>query len=146
MSPIAFERLIIDLMLAMGYGTTGSGEHLGQTSDGGVDGVINEDVLGLDRIYLQAKRYATGNNIGVEKIREFAGALDERGATKGVFVTTSRFAVPASKYAERSHKRVVLIDGEELARLLVKFGVGVRVYRTVETKALDTQYFDELAA
>ena len=138
MNPNRFEKLVVDLMLGMRYGAAGSGKHLGRTSDGGVDGVINEDVLGLDVIYLQAKRYAADNVIGVEKIREFAGALDERGATKGVFVTTSRFAAPARAYAERSHKRLILIDGDELARLLVEYGVGVRTYRTVAMKEPDS--------
>lgn len=144
MHPTAFEKLIIDLLLGMGYGAGGSSKHLGRTSDGGVDGVINEDVLGLDIIYLQAKRYATGNAISVDKIREFAGALDERGATKGVFVTTSHFAPQARAYAQRSPKRLVLIDGEELTRLLVQYGIGVRVYRNLEMKKLDTDYFDDL--
>jgi restriction system protein len=143
MHPTAFEKLIVDLMLGMGYGANGSGERLGRTSDGGIDGVINEDVLGLDIIHLQAKRYATGNSIGVEKIREFAGALDERGATKGVFVTTSHFAPAATHYAQRSPKRLILIDGEELTRLLVKYGVAVRGYRVLELKKVDTDYFGE---
>ncbi len=142
MHPTAFEKLIVDLMLGMGYGANGSGERLGRTSDGGIDGVINEDVLGLDIIHLQAKRYATGTAIGVEKIREFAGALDERGATKGVFVTTSHFAPSAKQYAQRSPKRLILIDGEELTRLLVKYGVAVRGYRILELKKIDTDYFD----
>ena len=142
MHPTAFEKLIVDLMLGMGYGANGSGERLGRTSDGGIDGVINEDVLGLDIIHLQAKRYATGTAIGVEKIREFAGALDERGATKGVFVTTSHFAPSAKQYAQRSPKRLILIDGEELTRLLVKYGVAVRGYRILELKNIDTDYFD----
>lgn len=142
--PTAFEKLIVDLMLGMGYGAGGSGKHLGRTNDGGIDGIINEDVLGLDIIYLQAKRYATGSAIGVEKIREFAGALDERGATKGVFVTTSHFAAQALAYAQRSPKRLVLIDGDELTRLLLRYGVGVRASRTIELKKLDTDYFDDL--
>ena len=143
MHPTAFEKLIVDLMLGMGYGANGSGERLGRTSDGGIDGIINEDVLGLDIIHLQAKRYATGNTIGVEKIREFAGALDERGATKGVFVTTSHFAPTAIQYAQRSPKRLILIDGKELTRLLVRYGVAVRGYRMLELKKVDTDYFDE---
>ena len=146
MDPSQFEKLIVDLMLGMGYGGGGSGEHVGQTADGGIDGIINEDILGLDIIYLQAKRYATGNVIGVEKIREFAGVLDERGATKGVFVTTSHYAGPAKTYAERSPKRLILIDGAELTRLLIKYGVAVRVYRTIELKKMDTDYFDDLDA
>ncbi|MSO77512.1 MAG: restriction endonuclease [Alphaproteobacteria bacterium] len=144
MHPTAFEKLIVDLMLGMGYGAGGSGQHLGRTSDGGVDGVINEDVLGLDIIYLQAKRYAVGNVIGVEKICEFAGVLDERGATKGVFVTTSHFASQARQYAQRSPKRLILIDGDELTRFLVKYGVAVRIYRTLQMKKVDTDYFDDL--
>ncbi len=143
MHPTAFEKLIVDLMLGIGYGANGSGERLGRTSDGGIDGIINEDVLGLDIIHLQAKRYATGNTIGVEKIREFAGALDERGATKGVFVTTSHFAPTAIQYAQRSPKRLILINGEELTRLLVRYGVAVRGYRMLELKKVDTDYFDE---
>lgn len=121
-------KLIVDLMLGMGYGAGGSGQHLGRSNDGGVDGIIKRGRAGLDIIYLQAKRYATGNVIGVEKIREFAGVLDERGATKGVFVTTSHFAPQALAYGQRSPKRLVLIDGEELTRLLVRYGVGVRAY------------------
>jgi restriction system protein len=144
MDPTSFEKLIIDLMLGMGYGAGGSGQHLGRTNDGGVDGVINEDVLGLDIIYLQAKRYAEGNAIGVDKIREFAGSLDERGATKGVFVTTRHFAPQARAYAQRSPKRLTLIDGEELTRLLVRYGVGVRAYRGLQLKRVDTDYFEGL--
>lgn len=106
--------------------------------------MISEDVLGLERIYLQAKRYAQGNGIGVEKIREFAGALDERGAAKGVFITTSHFALPARQYAQRSPKRLILIDGEELAKLLVQYGVAMRTFRTLEIKRLDTDYLDDL--
>lgn len=146
MPPKNFEKLIIDLMLGMGYGARGSGQHLGQTADGGVDGVINEDVLGLDLIYLQAKRYAKENRIGVEKIREFAGSLDERGATKGVFVTTSYFAQPARQYAKDSPKSLVLIDGNELTQYLIKFGVAVRLYQTIDLKKLDVEYFDEMGS
>lgn len=144
MSPRAFEQLIVQLMLGMGYGSGGSGQHLGRTNDHGVDGVINEDVLGLDTIYLQAKRYAPGNGIGVEKIREFAGALDERRATRGVFVTTSSYAPQAREYAERSPKRLILIDGEELTRLMVKYGIAVRTFRAIDLKKLDNEYFEEL--
>lgn len=144
MHPTAFERLIIDLMLGMGYGKAGASRHLGRTADGGVDGVINEDALGLDTIYLQAKRYATGSAVGVEKIREFAGSLDERGATKGVFVTTSHFAAPAKQYAQRSPKHLVLLDGEKLTDLLIQFGVAVRTYRKIELRKIDDDYFDDM--
>jgi restriction system protein len=140
-SPTFFEHLIIDLMVAMGYGGAGSSQHLGRSGDGGADGIISEDPLGLDNVYLQAKRYAADNAIGVEKIREFAGTLDERGATKGVFVTTSRFAAQARTYAQRSPKKLVLIDGAQLTELLVKYGVGVRTVRAIEIKRIDADYF-----
>ena len=139
--PTFFEHVIIDLMVAMGYGGAGSARHLGRSSDGGVDGVINEDPLGLDVIYLQAKRYHTDNVVGVDKVREFAGSLDEKRSTKGVFVTTSRFAAAARAYAQASPKSLILIDGEELGRLLVEYGVGVRVFRTVALKRVDLDYF-----
>ena len=144
LSPKAFEKLIVDLMLAMGYGAGGSGTHVGKSGDGGIDGTITEDALGLDVIYIQAKRYAEGNSVGVEKLREFAGTLDERGATKGVFVTTSAFANGARVYSSRSPKRLTLIDGEELAALMSKYGVAVRTYRKIEIKKIDTDYFDDL--
>jgi restriction system protein len=139
--PIFFEHVIVDLMLAMGYGGAGAGKHLGRTADGGVDGVINEDPLGLDIVFLQAKRYAPGNAIGVSQIREFAGTLDERGAVKGVFVTTSSFANPARHYADRSPKRLILIDGDELSRLLIHYGVGVRNFRRFDLNKIDEDYF-----
>ena len=104
-------------MLAMGYGGSrpDAGQRIGRGGDGGIDGVINEDALGLDIVYLQAKRYVSENTVGV--VREFAGALVERGATKGVFVTTSRFAPGARTYADRVPQRLIPIDGEELYRL-----------------------------
>jgi restriction system protein len=139
--PTFFEHVIIDLMIAMGYGGSGSAQHLGRSADGGVDGVINEDPLGLDVVYLQAKRYRSDNVVGVDKIREFAGSLDEKRSTKGVFVTTSRFAPAARAYAQGSPKRLILIDGDELGRLLVEYGVGVRVFRTIALKRVDLDYF-----
>lgn len=144
-TPAFFETLVVDLLLAMNYGGAGaeSGKRIGRTGDGGIDGIINEDPLGLDIVYIQAKRYASGNTVGVEKVREFAGAMDERGATKGVFVTTSHFAAPARIFAERIPQRLVLIDGPELARLLVRYGVGVRTVRAIEMKKVDLDYFEE---
>lgn len=139
--PTFFEHLIIDLMLAMGYGGSGAGKHLGRTADGGVDGIINEDPLGLDIVFLQAKRYTPGNPVSVNQVREFAGTLDERGAIKGVFVTTSNFANSARTYAERSPKRLILIDGDELTRLLSLYGVGVRSFRRLDLKKIDEDYF-----
>lgn len=142
-SPTFFEHLIIELMLAMGYGGPGLDKHLGKTADGGVDGVINQDKLGLDAIFLQAKRYAPENLVSVDQIRSFAGALDEQNAVKGVFVTTSSFAGPARAYSERSPKSLVLIDGRELTRLLIDHDVGVRRLQTVELKRLDEDFFTD---
>lgn len=144
-SPAFFERVVLDLLIAMGYGgsRTDAGQRVGRTGDGGIDGIINEDPLGLDIVYLQAKRYAPGNTIGVGQVREFAGSLVERGASKGVFVTTSHFAPGAKIYVERIPQRLILIDGDELTRFMVHFGVGVRVERTIAFKRLDLDYFDE---
>jgi len=144
-SPTFFERVVLDLLIAMGYGgsRTDAGQRIGRTGDGGIDGIINEDPLGLDIVYLQAKRYAPGNTIGIGQVREFAGSLVERGASKGVFVTTSHFVPNAKAYADRIPQRLILIDGAELTGLMVRFGVGVRVERTVEFKRLDLDYFDE---
>ena len=139
-----FERLIVKLMLGLGYGAGGLGKRTGGSGDGAIDGIITEDVLGLDVIYLQAKRYSADSAIGPDKIREFAGAMDAHGITKGVFVTTSRYTKAALEYAERSHKRLRLIDGNELARLMMQHGIGVREYRVLELKRLDADFFDEL--
>ncbi len=141
-----FENLIVDLLLAMGYGgsRTDAGEHLGGTGDGGVDGVIREDQLGLDRVYLQAKRYQPGNTIGSETVQAFIGALIGKGAQKGVLITTSSFSKQAHTAANQSGAlRLVLIDGEELTNLMVRFNVGVRVARTVEIKRIDLDYFGD---
>jgi restriction system protein len=144
-TPQFFEKVVVDLLTSMGYGGSrpAAGRRVGKTADGGIDRVINEDPLGLDIVYLQAKRYAPGNTVGVDKVREFAGSLVERGAAKGVFVTTSQFAPTATSYADRIPQRLILIDGDELTRLMVQYGVGVRTERTVELRKLDLDYFEE---
>ncbi len=145
-SPSFFEKLIIDLLLAMGYGGSRSdaGERLGGTGDGGVDGVIREDQLGLDRVYLQAKRYQPGNTVGSDAVQAFIGALHLKGSQKGVFITTSSFTKAAAiSAAGAGNLRVVLIDGEELTRLMVRFGVGVRTTRTIDIKRVDPDYFGD---
>jgi restriction system protein len=145
-SPAFFEKLIIDLLLAMGYGGSraDAGEKLGGTGDGGVDGVIREDHLGLDRVYLQAKRYQPGNTVGSDAVQAFIGALHLKGSQKGVMITTSAFTKAATiSAAAAGNLRVVLIDGEELTRLMVRFGVGVRIMRTIDIKRIDLDYFED---
>lgn len=144
-SPEFFEKLIIDLMIGMGYGGSlkEAAEHVGKANDGGVDGVINEDQLGLDRIYLQAKRYAEGNTVGRQALQGFAGSLLGRGANKGVFVTTSSFTKGAVEYVENLPQRIVLIDGDELTSLMIKHGVGVRMEQRFELMKADEDYYIE---
>lgn len=143
MDPTRFEQLIVDLLLAMGYGggRQEMGRRLGRSGDGGIDGVIDEDALGLDAVYVQAKRYAPGNTVGRPAIQQFIGSLTGEGATKGVFVTTSAFSAEARDYAARVQHRIVLIDGPRLARLMVAHDVGVRTRQTCAVKTVDEDYF-----
>lgn len=142
--PAFFERLIVGLLLKMGYGgsATDAGRALGRSGDDGVDGVIDQDALGLDRVYIQAKRYADGNNIGAGAIRDFFGSLDRHKATKGLFVTTSAFSPSARETAEFLSKRIVLIDGQQLARLMIRYDVGCRVEETLHIKKIDEDFFE----
>lgn len=142
--PDFFERLIVQLLIAMGYGGSAAdaGRALGKSGDGGVDGVIDQDALGLDRIYVQAKRYADGNNVGSGAIRDFFGSLDRFKAAKGLFVTTSAFSPSARETAEFLSKRIVLIDGRQLARLMIRYNVGCRVEEVVHLKKLDEEFFE----
>lgn len=142
-TPAFFERVIVELLVAMGYG--GSHENaamrLGKSGDGGIDGVIDEDRLGLDRIYVQAKRYATETGVGRPAIQGFVGSLVGVGASKGVFVTTSSFSAHAIDYVKPLQQRIVLIDGEKLCELMVEHGVGVRISHTVLVKRVDEDVF-----
>ncbi|ERP98186.1 hypothetical protein Q669_23610 [Labrenzia sp. C1B10] len=144
-SPVFFEKLIVDLLVAMGYGGShkNAAEQLGRSGDGGVDGVINEDRLGLDRIYVQAKRYAEGNSIGRTEVQGFVGSLVGLGATKGVFVTTSGFSRGAVEYSHNLPQRVILIDGNRLADLMIEHGVGTRSQQTIQIQRLDEDFFTE---
>ncbi len=144
-SPSFFETLIIDLLVGMGYGGShrAAAKQLGRTGDGGVDGVIDEDRLGLDRVYVQAKRYARGNSVGRPEVQAFVGSLVGLGATKGVFVTTSTFSQSAMDYARHLAQRVILIDGERLTELMIEHNVGVRLTRAVEFKRIDEDFFSE---
>lgn len=145
MTPTDFEGLILRLLLAMGYGN-GLDEMalaLGGSGDGGVDGVINQDPLGLDRVYVQAKRYKEGNGVSSPDIRNFVGALNIHRAIKGVFVTASHFTPEALRAAEGSTMQVVLIDGDKLAELMVRHGVGVIVRSTLDLKEIDEGFFSD---
>lgn len=139
-SPAFFEQLVLDVLHAMGYGgSREAAERLGQSGDGGVDGVIREDPLGLDLIYVQAKRWA--NVVGRPEIQKFFGALHGRRATKGVFITTSSFSREAIEYADGVTPRVILLDGKELAQLMIEHSVGVTSARRYDVKRLDLDYF-----
>lgn len=142
--PNFFERLIVALLLSMGYGasTENAGRTLGRSGDDGVDGVVDQDALGLDRVYVQAKRYASGNNIGPGAVRDFFGSLDRHKATKGLFVTTSTFSASAKETSELLSKRIVLVDGDQLARLMIRHNVGCRVEDTLYIKRIDEEFFD----
>ena len=144
-SPTFFEQLIVDLLVVMGYGGShkNAAAQLGRSGDGGVDGIINEDPLGLDRIYVQAKRYACQPRSVVLTSMASSAALVGLAASKGVFVTTSTFSQPARDYVKHLAERIILIDGRELADLMVEHKVGVRGYRTVEFKRLDEDFFSE---
>lgn len=141
-SPALLERIVVELLVALGYGGAGdSGKHLGRSGDGGVDGVIWEDKLGLDLIYVQAKRWQ--NTVGRPEIQAFSGSLDGFRARKGVFITTSTFTREARDYVGSIEKKIVLIDGHELARLLFDTELGVSTERTYAVKRLDSDYFAE---
>ncbi len=142
--PVFFERLIVNLLLSMGYGGSAAdaGRALGRSGDDGVDGVIDQDALGLDRVYIQAKRYAEGNSIGAGAIRDFFGSLDRHKATKGLFVTTSTFSASAKETGEFLSKRIVLIDGEHLAKLMIRYNVGCRIEEVLHIKKVDEDFFD----
>jgi restriction system protein len=145
MSPASFEELVIDLLskLKYGGGLPERGKAVGQPGDAGIDGVINEDALGLDRVYVQAKRYGAGNSVGRPEVQAFSGSLDGVSATKGILITTGSISSAAREYASRIAKRIILIDGVELARLMVENEVGVRVTETYRIKKIDENYFTE---
>lgn len=144
-TPTFFERVIVDLLVGMGYG--GSHENaalrLGRSGDSGIDGVVDEDRLGLDRIYVQAKRYASHITVQRPDIQAFVGSLVGYGATKGVFVTTSKFSSGAKDYANQIPQRVILIDGNRLTELMIEHDVGVRTSRTISLKRIDENFFAE---
>jgi restriction system protein len=145
MDPYKFEKLVVDLLFAMGYGGSRSeaAQVTKKSNDEGIDGIINEDRLGLDVIYIQAKRYQKESTIGRKEIQSFVGALAGKQANKGVFITTSGFNKNAIDYAESISQKVILIDGARLAALMIEYNIGVSTYRTVEIKRLDSDYFED---
>jgi restriction system protein len=145
-SPTFFESLVLDVLLAMGYGGSKAeaARHLGQSGDEGIDGCINQDALGLDQVMVQAKRYAPDRPIDRKTIQAFVGSLAGQGVTKGVFITTSTFAGSAEDYVKRgSNTKVVLIDGQALLGLMLRHEIGVRAERSFKLLAVDQNYFED---
>jgi restriction system protein len=142
-SPAFFERVVVQLLVAMGYGGTlhDAGAAIGRSGDEGIDGIIKEDRLGLDVVYVQAKKWA--NTIGRPEIQKFAGALQGQRARKGVFITTSSFSADARSYVAQIESKIVLIDGEQLARFMFEHNVGVSPASIYEIKKIDADFFDE---
>lgn len=143
LSPAFFEKLVVDLMIRMGYGGSreDAGKTVGRSGDGGIDGVINEDRLGLDVIYLQAKRWE--KTVGRPEIQGFVGSLAGKRANKGVFITTSSFSAEARNYVETIGAKVVLIDGETLGTLMIQHDLAVTTTASYDVKRVDSDYFDE---
>jgi len=143
-TPAFFEDLLIELLIAMGYGGTGEGaaHALGKSGDNGIDGVIDQDPLGVDQIYIQAKRYTEGNNIGAGDIRDFFGALNLKKAQKGIFITTSNFTASATQTAKDLGMRIVLINGKELAKLMLRYNIGSRDEQVLHLKKIDEEFFE----
>ncbi|CAL8973114.1 Mrr restriction system protein [Tessaracoccus sp. O5.2] len=139
--PGFFEQAVVDLLLAMGYGgTTGTGNVTQLSNDGGIDGVIDQDILGLNRVYIQAKRYSVGNTVGRPDLQAFVGALSGK-ADSGVFITTSTFSNGAREYADNVPTRIILIDGKRLTSLMIRYGVGVQVRETYKVVEIDEDFF-----
>jgi len=143
MPPSFFEEVLIKLLLAMGYGglSEGEGRALGQSGDDGVDGVINQDLLGVDPLYVQAKRYAEDNKVGAAAIRDFYGALSLKKTQKGIFITTSSFTASAIQTVKDLDKRIILIDGAQLGDLMYQYNVGCRDEEVLHLKKIDEDFF-----
>ena len=144
-TPVQFERLILDLLTKMGYGAgnLANSQMTKASGDGGIDGIINEDALGLDAVYIQAKKYAPDSKVGRPALQAFVGSLTGEGANKGVFVTTSDFSKEARDYLNKVQHRIVLINGDRLARLMIQHEVGVRARKTYVLRSVDEDYFTD---
>jgi restriction system protein len=142
-TPIFFEKLVIDLLITMGYGGSRkeAGKAMGKSGDGGIDGIINEDKLGLDVIYLQAKRW--DNPVPVKEIRDFTGALASKKAKKGIFITTSSFPKSVYEFVGQVEYKIILIDGERLTNFMIEHSVGLSTVSTYHVKTIDSDYFEE---
>ena len=145
LSPTFFEGLVVELLVKMGYGGSirDAGKAIGKSGDEGIDGTIKEDKLGLDIIYIQAKKWTPGNVVGRPELHKFVGALAGQGAKKGVFITTSSFTREATEYVPRNETKIVLIDGEQLAQLMIDYNLGVTIQQTYEIKRMDNDYFGD---
>ena len=145
LSPSFFERLVVELLVKMGYGGSikDAGKAIGKSGDEGIDGTIKEDKLGLDIIYIQAKRWQPGNVVGRPELQKFVGALAGQGAKKGIFITTSSFTKDALEYSPKNETKIVLIDGQQLAQLMIDYNLGVNTHQVYEIKKLDNDYFSE---
>ena len=145
LTPAFFERLVVELLVKMGYGGSikDAGKAIGRSGDEGIDGTIKEDKLGLDIIYIQAKRWKPGNVVGRPELQKFVGSLAGQGAKKGIFITTSNFTKEALDYTPRNETKIVLIDGEQLAQLMIDFSLGCTTQQTYELKKIDSDYFGE---
>ncbi len=145
LSPAFFEKLVVELLVKMGYGGSikDAGKAMGKSGDEGIDGTIKEDKLGLDIIYIQAKRWKPGNVVGRPELQKFVGALAGQGAKKGIFITTSSFTKEAIEYTPRNETKIVLIDGHQLAQLMIDYNLGCTPQQVYEVKKVDSDYFGE---
>ncbi len=143
-SPAFFERVVVELLVKMGYGgsRTDAGKAVGRSGDGGIDGIIKEDKLGLDVVYIQAKRW-DNNSVGRPEVMQFVGALQAQRANKGIFITTSRFTDDARKYVSQISSKIVLIDGEQLTGLMIEHDIGVSTVSLYPVKKVDSDYFED---
>jgi restriction system protein len=141
--PAFFEQAVLDLLIALGYGgAEGNATRTQLSNDGGIDGIVDQDALGLSRIYVQAKRYAVAGVVGRPEIQAFVGALHGKQANRGVFITSGHFSEGARAYASNLPTRVILIDGQRLASLMIRFSVGVQVKQTVQLVEVDEDFFE----
>lgn len=145
LSPAFFERLVVELLVKMGYGGSikDAGKAIGKSGDEGIDGTIKEDKLGLDIVYIQAKRWKHTNLVGRPELQKFVGALAGQGAKKGIFITTSSFTKEALDYTPKNETKIVLIDGEQLAQLMIDYSIGCTTQQIYELKKVDSDFFDE---